>query len=135
MVSEAPFFLGLSVRGLFMTGNCSRTWLVTTSCRYGNSSLTPLKIDPLHPWDRKKKSKKIKVGEGLFAQLQAPRRILRCSDVALGVSLTAHLRAERAGGRGSGRSTLLGFSSWWGHWRCPCPDLVCLILYRLNHRS
>ena len=60
MVSEAPFFLGLSVWGLFMAGNCSRTWLVTTSRYYGNSSLTPLKIDPLHPWDRKKNQRKSK---------------------------------------------------------------------------
>lgn len=130
LFSKAAFVLGLSVWGLLMTGNCGRTWFVTTSCRYSNSSLTPLKIDPLHPWEEK--SKKIKVGEGLSAQLRVPRQISRCSDVALGASFTAHLRAERAGV--GVKSIPLASSRLLGRWHLPCSHLICLLLYRLNCR-
>ena len=84
LFSKAAFFLGLSVWGLFMTGNCSRTWFVTTSCRYSNPSLAPLKIDPLHPWEEK--SKKIKVGGGPVRSAAGPQtdfKVQRCSSWGL----------------------------------------------------
>lgn len=102
MVSEAPFFLGLSVRGLFMTGNCSRTWLVTASCRYGNSSLTPLKIDPLHPWDRKIKENQSRGGPVCSAA--GPHTDFEVqSHAALGVSFNCPPKSKK-GWAGSGRS-------------------------------
>lgn len=73
-VSKAVCFLGLSVWDLFMTGNCSRTWFVTTSCRYSNFSLTAassLKIDHLIP--RIEKSKEIEVGEGPVCSAASPQ--------------------------------------------------------------
>lgn len=134
MVSEAPFFLGLSVWGLFMAGNCSRTWLVTTSRCYGNSSLTPLKIDPLHPWDRKKIKENRSRG-GPVCSAAGPQmdfEVQRCSSWG---PFNCPPKSRKGWGSGGGRSTLLAFSRQWGHWRRPCPDLVCLLLYRLNHRS